>query len=317
MLEKKPETARQGGPKGPPFLYFRIIKEVRIMGWLKFFFASLAGALLLLPSRPAAAQSVQLEVVADDGWIFPAYPARGSREGSWRSYIEARRDARYGIQVVNNTGRRIGLVIAVDGRNIISGDRSRLSSSERMYVLDPYGTATYDGWRTGRNRVSRFYFTNEGDSYAGAWDDYSAMGVIAVAAYAERRPPVIRRPPMYPHREGSAAAPAPRSGREKSASAAAESDAGTGFGEEEYSSSVRVEFRPESAPMEKHFLKYEWRETLCRKNIISCGPPSFREENRFWPDDGGYVPPPPRHDREDSGWEDEEQQRDYRGRRRP
>lgn len=277
------------------------------MGQLKFFFSALVGLFLLLPGWQAAAQSVQVEVVSDDGWIFPAYPARGSREGSWRSYVEARRNARYGIQVVNNTDRRLGLVIAVDGRNIISGDRSNLSSSERMYILDPNGSATYDGWRTGRDSVSRFYFTNEGDSYAGAWDDYSATGVIAVAVYAERRPPVIRRPPMYSHRDGGElrSAPAPYDGRE--ASAAAESDAaGTGFGEEAHSSSVRVEFRPEFRPMEKHFLKYEWRETLCRKNIISCGPPSFREENRLWHDDGGFVPPPPRHDRDSGDWEEED-----------
>ena len=289
------------------------------MKWLKFFFASLAGVFLLLPSGQAAAQSVQVEIASDEGWVFPAYPAKGSREGNWRSYVEARRNSRYGIQVVNNTDRRIGLVIAVDGRNIISGDRSHLSSSERMYVLDPHGTATYVGWRTGRDRVNRFYFTNEGDSYAGAWDDYSAMGVIAIAAYAERRPPVIRRPrpPMYSHRDGGElrSAPAPHGDRE--ASAAADSDAGTGFGEEEYSSSVRVEFRPESHPMEKHFLKYEWRETLCRKNIISCGPPVFRrEENRLW-DNDGYVPPPPRHDRDDGNWEEDgSSERDDRGGRR-
>ncbi|WP_417911784.1 hypothetical protein [Candidatus Electronema sp. TJ] len=287
------------------------------MRQLKFLFTMLAGVLLLLPSRQAAAQSVQVEVVSDDGWTFTAYPARGSREGNWRSYVEARRNARYGIRAVNNTGRRVGLVIAVDGRNIISGDRSTLSSSERMYVLDPYGTATYDGWRTGRNRINRFYFTNEGDSYAGAWDDYSAMGVIAVAAYAERRPPVRPRPPLYSHRDGGElrSAPAPHGDRE--VSAAAESDAGTGFGEEEYSSSVRVEFRPESYPLEKHFLKYEWKETLCRKNIISCdAPPVFREGNRFWPDAGGFVPPPPRRDREDESWEEEDGAPDDRGRRR-
>jgi hypothetical protein len=298
--------------------YFASFKEVRIMRWLKFFFASLAGVFLLLPSGQATAQSVQVEIASDEGWVFPAYPAKGSREGNWRSYVEARRNSRYGIQVVNNTGRRIGLVVAVDGRNIISGDRSYLSSSERMYVLDPHGSATYNGWRTGRDRVNRFYFTNEGDSYAGAWDDYSAMGVIAIAAYAERRPPVIRRPrpPMYSHRDGGElrSAPAPHGDRE--ASVAADSDAGTGFGEEEYSSSVRVEFRPESHPVEKHFLKYEWRETLCRKNIISCGPPVFRGENRLW-DNDGYVPPPPRHDRDDGNWEEDgSSERDDRGGRR-
>jgi hypothetical protein len=39
------------------------------------------------------------------------------------------------------------------------------------------------------------------------------------------------------------------------------------------------------------FLKYEWRETLCRKRIVDCREPA----NRFWPDDAlSFSPPPPR-----------------------
>ena len=98
------------------------------------------------------------------------------------------RDSNYSVQIRNRSNERIGVVIAVDGRNVISGDRSNLSPNERMYVLGPYQQESYEGWRTGKNRVNRFYFTDEGDSYAGAWDDYSAMGVIAVAAFRENAP---------------------------------------------------------------------------------------------------------------------------------
>ena len=76
---------------------------------------------------------------------------------------------------------------------------------------------------------------------------------------------------------------------------------GTGFGQGEHSASERVyDFRPESRPVEKHLLKYEWRETLCRKHIIACDRyPSPRDRNRFWDDDDGqYAPPPPRRDNE-------------------
>lgn len=65
--------------------------------------------------------------------------------------------------------------------------------------------------------------------------------------------------------------------------------AGTGFGEETYSPSIRVRFTPESRAAERHFLKYEWRDTLCRKGIVDC---RFTR-NRFWNDDEGYVPYPP------------------------
>jgi hypothetical protein len=36
-------------------------------------------------------------------------------------------------------------------------------------------------------------------------------------------------------------------------------------------------------------LKYEWRETLCRKGILSCGE---KTGNRLW-DNDGYAPYPP------------------------
>ncbi|WP_446011444.1 hypothetical protein [Candidatus Electrothrix sp.] len=252
---------------------------------MKKFFFLLVG-LVLLFGHPAAAKNISVEVVADQGGILPTYPVSSS-QGNYRAYVQAERNARYGVRIRNHTNRRIGLVVTVDGRNIISGKKSHLRNTERMYVLAPYGVGVYRGWRTGRDRVNRFYFTEPSDSYAGAWGDQSAMGVIAVAVYAEKPRPVFRpsaRPRLY-------SAPSRSRARE---SVGADSAAGTGYGEGEHSSSVQVEFRPEAYALEKHFYKYEWRETLCRKQIISCAPSYPRQpRNRFWPDDG-YAPPPPR-----------------------
>jgi hypothetical protein len=79
----------------------------------------------------------------------------------------------------------VGLVIAVDGRNIISGKQSWLRNDERMYILGPYGRGEFKGWRTSLDSINRFYFTEVADSYAAAFRDESAMGVIAVAVYPE------------------------------------------------------------------------------------------------------------------------------------
>jgi hypothetical protein len=250
--------------------------------FLRTLLLALVGLWLVATPGPAAAQDVSVEIVSDQGFIFPSYPVN-SRDHSGRAYVEAQRNAQYGIRIVNHTGRRIGLVVAVDGRNIISGQRSSLDRSEQMYVLDPHDARTYEGWRTGRDRINRFYFTSEGNSYAGAWDDYSAMGVIAVAVFPER----IHHPDYLPRYS---------SPESDSREYRAEAAPGTGYGEEEYSSSHEVYFRPERYPSERHFLKYEWRETLCRKNIIACGP---WRTNRFWPDENDdYTPPPPRYDDE-------------------
>ena len=216
----------------------------------------LLAAFFLLTSDVVAAQNISVEVVADDSYIFPTYPVSQS-DGTYRSYLQAKQNARYSIRIRNYTGKRIGLVVAVDGRNIISGKKSYLRNTERMYILKPGDVGTYRGWRTGHDEIRRFYFTNEGGSYAGAWGDYSAMGVIAVVAYAEEQKMSVRAAPLV--------------------------NPGTGVGEREDSSSIRVDFTAKPYPLEKHLFKYEWRESLCEKKIISC--------NRLW--DNDYVQPPP------------------------
>jgi hypothetical protein len=153
-----------------------------------------------------------------------------------------------------------------------------------MYILEPYGEGEFKGWRTGMDKINRFYFTDAADSYAAAFNDESAMGVIAVAAYAEvRRYEKSEEFSVRKQRSADRAAPSVQSQAES---------AGTGFGREEYSPVRTVEFEPERRPVEKIYIKYEWRTTLCRKGIISCGRPE-PERNRMWRDDG-FAPHPPR-----------------------
>lgn len=238
----------------------------------------LAASLLVLISTPLFARVVDVDIISDQGQTFPLYSItpHNVRTNTFRAYVEAVRGRHYAIRVRNNTGHRLGLVIAVDGRNIISGSRSALRRDERMYILNPHAGGTFDGWRTAPDQVNRFYFTDAGDSYAGAWDDHSAMGVIAVAVFFEK---VYHYPYVPP------AMPEEKAGQRDSA----ESQPGTGFGEGKYSPSRRVAFEPEERPAEKHFLKYEWRETLCRKGFLNCRP----QRNRFW-DDDDFAPYPPR-----------------------
>ena len=79
------------------------------------------------------------------------------------------------------------MVIAIDGRNIISGKKSDLKNNEAMYIVDGNDYGEYDGWRTSGGRVHQFYFTDVAYSYAmRTFSDSSAMGVIAVAVYREK-----------------------------------------------------------------------------------------------------------------------------------
>lgn len=256
------------------------------------------GASISSEARPwIADRDVEIEIIDDSGRELRQYPLRGNgNRRTSRAYVEAERGENYAIRVRNHSGYRIGLVIAVDGRNILSGKKSHLARSERKYILNPHESAVYQGWRTSRSRVHRFYFTDAADSYAEAFGDRTAMGVIAVAVYRQK----LRRSEPLELKQYSDA-PQPRLGK-RGLAHGAEGDAsrpGTGFGESEWSPSRQVAFRPEKHPSMKRFLKYEWRETLCRKGIISCHRPYPR--NRFWPDDewadadGGFAPYPPRH----------------------
>ena len=131
------------------------------------------------------ALGVTVEVVDEQGAVFQQVPVRHARD-AYRAYLQADRGARYRIRVSNPSGERVGVVIAVDGRNIVNGARSDLGSAEPKYVLSPYESQEFSGWRTSLADVHEFYFTEWEDSYAEAFGDRTARGVIAVAVYQEK-----------------------------------------------------------------------------------------------------------------------------------
>jgi len=234
---------------------------------------------------------VSVEVVSDRGNTLLTVPHRDFWKGGTRvikKYVEAKKNENYGIVIRNMTSERIGVVVAVDGRNIISGKRSDLKGTEDMYIVSAYDQGRYDGWRTDKDTVHRFYFTEPGDAYsAKTFNDTSAMGVIAVAIYREKDRPLQQQ--ELKKRDSAPAAPSMGSAEQSKSLAAKDEAAGTGFGEGLYSPTVRVAFEPERTPVQKTLVKYEWRETLCRKGIINCGQEG---RNRLW-DEGGYAPFPP------------------------
>jgi hypothetical protein len=260
------------------------------MKWLLHAFAICAS--LLSTAQAHVSSPVSVEIVGPDGRVFREIPVN-ARDGALRSYLEAEKGLRYGVRVRNVTGERLGLVIAVDGRNIINGSKSDLARTEPMYVLDAWSTQDYAGWRASLEAINEFYFTDWSDSYAEAFGDRSARGVIALAIYRESPPPPPVYPPSHkrePSRDSQAAPAAADRASEKSAGAERRAEsAGTGYGERRADHAVRVEFvaREQAA---RHFIKYEWRDTLCRKQLIDCG-----DGNRFWDEATlGFAPPPPR-----------------------
>jgi len=116
------------------------------------------------------------------GTALPVYANNG------RNYIEGAPGHEYGVRIRNCTGARVLVVTSVDGVNVISGDTA--APSQSGYVLEPWGYVAITGWRKSMDRTAAFYFTDLGDSYAARTGRPQNVGVVGVAVFQEKVPPV-------------------------------------------------------------------------------------------------------------------------------
>jgi hypothetical protein len=271
------------------------------------------------PVAPGSLVDVAVEV---DGAERPLYAAP---DGSGRLYFEARRGARYAIRLTNRSHERLGVVVEVDGLNVISGDRTGTgwfgSNPGRMYVLDPWDRTDIQGWRTSLDQVRRFTFVEEERSYAArSGQANNKMGWVEVAVYRERHRAVRRpyddgRPDMHGRdrtfgedESAAGAAPdapataAPKLEEKRAADAYRESGGarrpeaqrypGTGWGQATDDRVVVVDFEPERTPAQRTTLRYEYASGL-RALGIDVRPvytrDRLRERDRG---QGGFAKPP-------------------------
>jgi hypothetical protein len=137
-----------------------------------------------LPSDWADGNLVDVQIRVD-GQAAPLYfSPRGNDQ---RHYFQAFAGRNYSVVLRNNTGRRIGVLLAVDGLNVVNGEITRQSPGEPMYVLGPWESATIRGWRTSMDEVRRFVFVDEKRSYAERTGQANSdMGWIRVLAFREQ-----------------------------------------------------------------------------------------------------------------------------------
>lgn len=246
--------------------------------------------------RSARGDLVEVQVLVA-GRSAPLYLAPGRWD---RRYFEAFRGRNYALRVRNLTGRRVGVLVSVDGLNVVNGERSRQGRGEAMYVLDAWETATIRGWRTSLDEVRSFVFVDEERSYASRTGQANGdMGWIRVLAFAERGARVTRpRPVLEGHgdgigsREESAAAPpsaeAPLAGTDrvlresatKSMAGRAQADEsfpGTGWGERRTDRVTETWFVAAARPTDRLVFRYEYAPGLA---ALGIRPESRRLEQR-------------------------------------
>ncbi len=269
------------------------------------------------PEYVADGRLVDVEVLVD-GSTAPLY---AGPDGWDRRYFQAFRGRNYSLAVTNKTGQRVGVLIAVDGLNVVNGERSSLSNGEAMYVLGPWERAVIRGWRTSLRDVRRFVFVDEARSYAERTGQANGdMGWIRVLSFREQRPQVWIDPRFRPgddrrndgdevqpegaeksRTEGeraprSESAPAPSNEprmqagskdgalkqRADSFHGAPESNPGTGWGEQRWDPVQRTVFLAASRATDQIVLRYEYESGLRALGI-------FPRRHRTWERERGEL----------------------------
>jgi hypothetical protein len=245
------------------------------------------AALMLAPAAKAQSMRfddtadgrlVDVQVQVDGRGTSPLFMAPGRFD---RQYFQAFEGRNYSLVLHNNSGERVGVLIAVDGLNVISGDRSSLSRNESMYVLDPWGSATISGWRTSLDGVRRFVFVDEDQSYAERSGQANGdLGWIRVLAFREqhqwwepraqvrdqdedsrreldggRQQPPAAKGQAAP-REGIAPTPSRNFADDE------HSNPGTGWGDQRYDPVNRTVFTAEAYATDRITLRYEYADGL-------------------------------------------------------
>lgn len=261
---------------------------------------------------------VSVQVEAPEGSDFPSFRSGGE------VWIAGSEGQRYNLRLQNHSPERVEVVVTVDGRDVISG---RLGDyvKQRGYVLDPFDTLIIEGYRQSLDSVAAFRFADLADSYSARMGTPVHVGLIGVAAFAERSPIKPRQQPLAPVEgepfpgEDSSVAPAPSSvvaGSDK-ARRAERSDArdgdmswaapedeavnqlGTEYGESTFSPVEEVTFKRKHRrkPDQLLVLHYDSMDGLRARGIV-FDEPHHREPLRTWdreprPRDGRFAPPPP------------------------
>ncbi len=153
------------------------------------FAAAIAGlALAGAASACAHADPVDLKVVDRE----TGQPLKVWRHAG-RLFVAGQPGARYGLRVTNHTGRRVLVVLSVDGVNILSGETA--GYDQRGYVFGPYETYDLNGWRKSDSEIAAFAFAPLSQSYAARTGRPGEVGVIGMAVFKEK---VAPPPPPEP-----------------------------------------------------------------------------------------------------------------------
>jgi curli biogenesis system outer membrane secretion channel CsgG len=151
------------------------------------------------------------------------------------SWVLAKPGERYGIELRNDSDRRVGVALYVDGINSIYM-RRELPSAGLKWVLEPRTTVIVPGWQADLGTAREFFFSGKAESLAASIGYLDELGIISASFYPETASP-------------------------------SKGEAGTGVGGA-FGNEVReVRVMLESVPAEIIVIKYDYKKGLEAKGI--------------------------------------------------
>ena len=254
----------------------------------------LAAVMLLLVGTAQAqnhAQGAYSFDVVMNGQPQPIYQSGG------QAYVAGVFGAAYEIRVHNRTGQRVEAVVAVDGRDVVTGqpiDPRR----HRGHLVTPFGSTSIAGFRSSSASVAQFRFSTIPRSYAWRTGTAWGIGTMRVWIFEESVPePIVVIPHGHPgmpesrsrsHATGGAVDAAPSAPR----------DMGTEYGEQRWSPVTRTHFQRRSHSASAVLgIRYQSHEALAAAGILQPAPVwnevvVYGYETPYYWSPQGYAPPP-------------------------
>ena len=115
-----------------------------------------------------------------NGKHFAAFDINGDK------HIGVFNNEPFSILFKNNSSRRVQVRLAIDGTDIITGEKATTSPSGKMFIVGAYDSMQLDAWPETNEKGARFVF---GDATSGVaahtHGDISNKGIIAAAVFVD------------------------------------------------------------------------------------------------------------------------------------
>jgi len=127
--------------------------------------------------------TLELSVIVPSKAGFVKIPEYG-HQGS--VFVEGRQDQRFGLRLRNDRADRVLAVISIDGVSVLDG--TPCTPQSNGYVLPAFSSYDLLGWRSGLEKIHRFFFKNKQHRpYAkSATGGVTNCGVISVKFFSEK-----------------------------------------------------------------------------------------------------------------------------------